>query len=52
MESSDRPTGNGHKYRKLHVNARKHIFDVRVIKYGCRMLREFVESPSLESRKI
>ena len=36
------------KYRKFSLNIRKCYFTVRVVKHGKRLLREVVDSPSLE----
>ena len=47
---SDRTRGNGHKLeqRKLQLNPRKNFFPLRVTEPWPRLLREAVESPSLE----
>ena len=47
----DRTRGNEHKlkYRKVHLNPRKHIFVVRMVKYWYRVPR--VESPTSEKEK-
>jgi len=47
---SDRTRGNGHKLkqRKLQLNMRKNFFPLRVTEPWHRLLREAVESPSLE----
>ncbi|KFV72671.1 hypothetical protein N308_10561, partial [Struthio camelus australis] len=41
---------NGHKlnHRKFHLNLRENFFTVRVTEHWNRLLREVVESPSLE----
>jgi len=36
------------KLRKLHLNMRKNFFPLRVTEHWNRLLREVVESPSLE----
>jgi len=50
MVPSDRARGNGHKLkeRKFQLNMRKNFFPLRVTEHCNRLLREFVESPSLE----
>lgn len=44
---------NGHKLKdkKIHANIRKHVFIVRVAKHLSRLLREVMNSPSLEIPK-
>ena len=46
---SDRTRNNGHKlkYRKFHLNIKKHFFTVRMTEHWYRLPREVVESPSL-----
>jgi len=36
------------KHRKFHLNTRKNFFTLRVTEHWNRLLREAVESPSLE----
>jgi len=50
---SDGTKANGHKPKhwRLHLNTRKHFFTVRVTEHWHRLLREVLESPSLETVK-
>jgi len=43
---SDRTRGNGHKLK--HRKMRKNFFLLRVMEHWTRLLREVVDSPSLE----
>jgi len=47
---SGRTRGNGHKLkqREFHLNTKKNLFSLRVIKYWNRLPRGAVDSPSLE----
>jgi len=51
---SDRTRGNSYKekHRRFCLNIRKHVFTVMVNELWHRLLREGVESPSLEIFKI
>lgn len=53
MVSSERRKGNGYKlkYRKFHLKLRKIFFPARVVKYRYRLLKEVVESSSLQYSK-
>jgi len=48
--TSDRTRDNGHKtkHRRFHLNIRKQIFTVRVVKHWSRFPREVIMSSSLE----
>lgn len=50
---SNRTKGNGQKlmHRMLYLNTRKHFFTVQMTEHWDRLLREIVESPSLEILK-
>ena len=50
MVCGNRTNGNGHKrkHRKFHINVHKSFFTVRVKKHWNRLLREAVNSLSLE----
>jgi len=47
---SDRTRGNGHKlkHRELQLNMGRNFFTLRVMEHWNRLLREAVDSPSLE----
>ena len=40
--------GNRLKFMKVHLNIRRNIFTLRVVKHWNKLPREVVESPSLE----
>lgn len=51
---SDRPRYNRHKskYMQFHLNTRKHILTVIMVKHRCRLPGEAVKYPSLEIFRI
>ena len=50
---TDRTRDSGHKLKNmtLHLNTRKHVFPLRVVKHRNRLPREVVKSPSVEILK-
>lgn len=47
------PRGNGHyvKHRRIHLNVRKHFFNVREMEHWHRLRGEVVESPCVHTQE-